>query len=362
MAEEWPVERLRADPRNREIFDPMEGQQFDDLVQSIHDLGVLQALLVEPDGLIIAGEQRWRAAKAAGRATVPVEVREPESDAQLIAIRVAENVQRRQLKPSEMMRAIRAIRAADLPAVDINSRDEAIARALKISRPYLAQLRNILERFPDVIPLMEAGQVPVAVAYQLARLSADDQRRVLELLRTDPNARLNFAAADELRKELARLNEDLAATEAALDKANEEHAAELERLEKAAAAAKDDAVKAALAKHQADLDERARKAAEAEARKARRTFEDLAAEVPGAELARIRGDFMKSLIEARGLLILKPEFFVHTLTVSDMATLDSYFTRHEEWRARVAKERARPLRLVPELAPADPEEATSGGA
>lgn len=75
-----------------------------DLTDSVRTHGVLQPILVREAAAgsyeIVAGERRWRAAKAAGLATVPVRV-VPISDEDLLSIAMIENLQREDLNPLE---------------------------------------------------------------------------------------------------------------------------------------------------------------------------------------------------------------------------------------------------------------------
>lgn len=68
-------ERIRcADIRPDSRGDPAPSPEFDALVDSIRLHSVLRPVLVRtaPDGYIIVhGERRWRAAQAAGLATIP---------------------------------------------------------------------------------------------------------------------------------------------------------------------------------------------------------------------------------------------------------------------------------------------------
>jgi ParB family chromosome partitioning protein len=87
----------QAQPRRR--FENLEA-----LAQSIREKGVLQPLLVRPLGdgryAIVAGERRYRAAKMAGLAEVPVRVLDlSEKEACLLAL--VENLQREDLNPYE---------------------------------------------------------------------------------------------------------------------------------------------------------------------------------------------------------------------------------------------------------------------
>jgi len=78
-----------------------------ELAQSIREAGVLQPLVVVPEGgryKIIIGERRWRAAQKAGLKKVPVLVRHIPREQQL-EISLIENLQREELNPIEVARS-----------------------------------------------------------------------------------------------------------------------------------------------------------------------------------------------------------------------------------------------------------------
>ena len=82
----------------------MDDAALAELADSIKSQGIMQSILVRPVGAskyeIIAGERRWRAARLAGLAEVPVVVRDvPDSSA--LAMALIENIQREDLNPIE---------------------------------------------------------------------------------------------------------------------------------------------------------------------------------------------------------------------------------------------------------------------
>lgn len=107
-----PVGELEPNPdQPRQHFDQLA---LDDLAASIREKGVLQPIIArkKPGGsgcIIIAGERRWRAAKAAGLAEMPVLIR-GEEDALEIAI--IENLQRENLSPLEEAEALIRLKEA----------------------------------------------------------------------------------------------------------------------------------------------------------------------------------------------------------------------------------------------------------
>ena len=104
------IDSLTANPHQpRTTFD---AQALKELSESIKRYGVLQPLVVTPNGddsyYIVAGERRWRASKLAGLQTVPAIVRSSKELDQL-EIALIENVQRVDLSPMEQALSIQRL-------------------------------------------------------------------------------------------------------------------------------------------------------------------------------------------------------------------------------------------------------------
>lgn len=96
-----PVEQLDPNPEQPRV----EIGDLEDLTTSVKEKGVLEPLLVkpsEPKGrwMIIAGERRWRAARAAGLREVPC-IELDVDEAAVAEIALIENMQRKDLTPWE---------------------------------------------------------------------------------------------------------------------------------------------------------------------------------------------------------------------------------------------------------------------
>jgi ParB family chromosome partitioning protein len=104
-----PLDRLSPnEDQPRQSFD--EGK-LKELAESIRSKGVIQPLIVRRKGdgyTIIAGERRWRAARAAGLRTVPILVKEA-TDAEMLELALIENLQREDLNPIEEAEAYQAL-------------------------------------------------------------------------------------------------------------------------------------------------------------------------------------------------------------------------------------------------------------
>jgi ParB family chromosome partitioning protein len=101
-----PIAKLHPNPRQpRSNFDQAA---LLDLTTSVGRDGILQPIIARhagPDEYeIIAGERRWRAAKACGLADVPVILRQADEN-RALELALIENIQREDLNPMELARA-----------------------------------------------------------------------------------------------------------------------------------------------------------------------------------------------------------------------------------------------------------------
>ncbi len=91
------------DPNPHQPRHAFHAGALDELVDSIRQHGILQPLIVTPNGTryqLIAGERRFRAAQRLGLPTVPAIVRQSR-ELQQLEIAIVENVQREDLNPVE---------------------------------------------------------------------------------------------------------------------------------------------------------------------------------------------------------------------------------------------------------------------
>ena len=153
------MEAIRPNPNQpRREF---KQEELDDLANSIRTLGVLQPILVRSaaDGgyEIVAGERRWRAAKIAGLASVPVLVKDL-SELEVLEVSIVENVQRQDLNPIE--EALGYERLSN----EFGLSQEQIAEATGKSRAVVANAMRLLKLPQEVLKLLELQQISVGHA------------------------------------------------------------------------------------------------------------------------------------------------------------------------------------------------------
>jgi ParB family chromosome partitioning protein len=203
----------RYQPRTQ--IDP---ESIADLADSIRAQGVIQPILVRPldDSRyeIIAGERRWRAAKAAGLQTVPALVRAVRDD-HALAMALIENIQREDLNPLEEAQGIQRLIA------EFGMTHEDAAAAVGRSRSGVSNLLRLLQLSQPVQDMVLGGKLdmgharallPLAPAKQIevANLIAHRQLSVRDAERLARNAqRPKARQAPPRDRDVARLEEEL---------------------------------------------------------------------------------------------------------------------------------------------------------
>jgi ParB family chromosome partitioning protein len=183
---ELPVDAIHPNPRQpRRVFaaEPAAG-----LAESVRVQGVIQPLLVRPRSSggyeLIAGERRWRAARAAGVATVPAVVR-PADDRDTLLLALVENVAREQLSAVEEARAYAVL--MDEFALSLGELAERVGR----SKPSVSNRMRLLELPDDVLQLVDENRLSEGHARAVLAVPDQEGRRRLaqEILRKNLSVR-----------------------------------------------------------------------------------------------------------------------------------------------------------------------------
>jgi ParB family chromosome partitioning protein len=169
-----PIGSIR--PNRRQPRRRFDGEGVTELAESIRVQGVVQPVLVRADSTggyeLIAGERRWRAARAAGLATIPALLREVDDrDALLLAL--VENVAREDLSPVEEARAYATL--MDEFELTLGEVAERVGR----SKPAVSNRLRLLELPEDVLALVERGQLSEGHARAVLAVPDHEQRRAL---------------------------------------------------------------------------------------------------------------------------------------------------------------------------------------
>jgi ParB family chromosome partitioning protein len=169
-----PVGSIR--PNARQPRKRVDAEGVAGLAESVRAQGVIQPIVVRPDGEgsyeLVAGERRWRAAKAAGLPTVPALVRETD-DRDSLLLALVENVAREDLSPVEEARAYAVLQ--DEFALTLGDIAERVGR----SKPSVSNRLRLLDLPDDVLALVERGALTEGHARAVLAVPDHDGRRRL---------------------------------------------------------------------------------------------------------------------------------------------------------------------------------------
>jgi len=164
------LQRGRYQPRTK-----MDENSLQELAASIEKQGLMQPILVRPIERgryeIIAGERRWRAAKIAGLAEIPVLVRDvPDSAA--LAMGLIENIQREDLNPLEEAGGVQRL------VTEFKLTHQEAADAIGRSRTATTNLLRLLNLQKPVQGLLFDGKLEMGHARALLALEGRQQESV----------------------------------------------------------------------------------------------------------------------------------------------------------------------------------------
>jgi len=170
-----PIELIEPNPlQPRRVF---QHDRIEELAQSIRANGIIQPLVVRRRAeryQLVAGERRWRAAKVAGIARVPVVIQEI-PDERLLEITLIENIQR------EDLNAIETAQAFDRLCRELQLNHEEVGRRTGKDRSTIANLIRLLQLPPDIQQLIAERRLSIGHARCLLTLpTAELQREVAE--------------------------------------------------------------------------------------------------------------------------------------------------------------------------------------
>ncbi len=171
---ELPVDAIAPNPRQpRDQFDE---DALGELVRSIHEVGLLQPVVVRETGPgsyeLVLGERRWRACREAGLFSVPALIRETGDEA-LLRDALLENLHRVDLNPLEEAAAYGQL------LEDFGATHEELASRVSRSRSHVTNTLRLLQLPPAVQRRVAAGVLSAGHARALLALDDPEAQEAL---------------------------------------------------------------------------------------------------------------------------------------------------------------------------------------
>lgn len=156
----------------RKSFDK---EKLQELAESIKLHGVVQPIVVRSMGerySIIAGERRYRAARMAGLATVPVVIKDMD-EMQAMEVALIENIQRENLNPIEEAAAIKSL-------MDLHDlTQEEVSKRISKSRPAVSNAVRLLSLPNEVQDMLRDGSIQAGHARAILAIPDDTNRAIV---------------------------------------------------------------------------------------------------------------------------------------------------------------------------------------
>jgi len=191
-----PVERIVETPEARNSRRGYDEDKLNELAASIREHGILQPILVTPDGegyRVIAGNRRLKATIRAGLLTIPALIKTQVDEHRQFFLNLVENVQRVDLTGKERVEAIRLLAASGLGVREIS-------RGTGISPGTISRWLHIADR-PLLASALEEERLDIARAMTLAPVKdVVELARLLEAAPRTPRAELNEAVQRVLQQ------------------------------------------------------------------------------------------------------------------------------------------------------------------
>ena len=201
MDEKGRILMLKLDlvqPNKEQPRKTFDEEKINELAESIKNYGVLQPLLVQKNDSfyeIIAGERRWRAAKAAGLKEVPAVLKES-SKQEAMEISLIENVQRADLNPIEEALGYKQL------IDEFGLTQEEIAVRVAKSRTVITNTMRLLKLDEQIQNMLVQGVITSGHARAL--LSLEDIQMQLKAAKEILDKKLSVRETERLVKRLQK--------------------------------------------------------------------------------------------------------------------------------------------------------------
>jgi len=169
---EIEISRIKANPNQPRV--EFNEEALDELADSIRERGILQPILLRPDGdgyMIIAGERRWRAAQRVQLHAIPAIVREID-ESTVAELALIENIQREDLNPLEEAEGYKQLIKRH------GHTQDGVSHIVHKSRSHVANLLRLLDLPEAVKQSLSRGDISMGHARAIA--TAPDPETLLK--------------------------------------------------------------------------------------------------------------------------------------------------------------------------------------
>lgn len=201
----WKVADLRENPHQQELFGDLPNAQLDELAADMNANGQRDPVEILPDGTVIDGHQRWRAAVKLGWTEVDVVVRDDLATASEDAVEqhmINVNLHRRQMDPLAIARVYKRAKQIERgwdrdefsPWGRGELRDRLAKRLGAKSGRTLDRYLRLLDAPRSVQDAVSRGALPMQTAFQVLLMGPHQQEAIARAIAAGQDPRAVIAA------------------------------------------------------------------------------------------------------------------------------------------------------------------------
>ena len=170
-----PLSCLKPDPKQpRKHFTEADLRS---LGESMLSLGQFQPVGAKPDGQLLWGERRFRAAQLVGMKELLVIITDRAlTETEIRLIQLSENIHRSDLRDIEKTRA-----CEELLRLNASWTNKDLAAHLKLGESTICKYLAPLKCIPEVQEALESGALGITACYEISRVAPEQQAEMLAL-------------------------------------------------------------------------------------------------------------------------------------------------------------------------------------
>ena len=191
------VNKLIPHKMNEYLFDDIKDEAWRAFIESIETSGIIEPIIVTQDLVIVSGHQRTRAAKELGIKKVAVEMRNYDSEDEILKQLIETNIRQRgigNVNPVKFGRCIAELeriygiknggdRKSESHNVNLVSQSD-LAEQLNMSKMQLSRYKSLTDLIPELQDAVQSGKITATTAMGFVKkLSAEEQEQLAEQIR-----------------------------------------------------------------------------------------------------------------------------------------------------------------------------------
>lgn len=222
--QELKVSDLKPHPQNNYFFDDIQGDNWDDFLDSIKQRGVIEPIVVTQDLIVVSGHQRVRACIELKNESVLADIRHYKNDDEIIMDLIDTNLKQRGIgnpNPIKLARCLEKLK--ELHGISQGRKGDNllfkkdICNSVGITEKQMTEYLRLLKLIPELQDLIDNGNMKPTVGYKVwYKLSKEDQEKLFLEIGKDKIATMTQKEAQKyidkinnLEKQKEKLESDL---------------------------------------------------------------------------------------------------------------------------------------------------------